>query len=250
MRLETCDTIVFSDLHAQAVRSEPVFKYYGEDVRKISAGDAIDGEDTKALLELFGEYNVLHVKGNHEIVTEAVMQEVDEDNRAFWQSRWRHNDSRYHQYERHMLRSYGIDEKLRNPEAAEELKEKMKQIGHLSLLNQAKLYYETDDYIIIHGGLTDEPWEEQRSQIDKASIQIMLGNYSEVPNQTMDENFKLSNSNYVTATDKKLITGHTHLDRTAERMSDNGRRIKLASKLAIGAPLYVWQSWDNKIVTF
>ncbi len=248
MYLESIDTVVATDIHGH-------YEKFGElkvrypDVRIILNGDLVDGENTKQLLEDVGQSdNVFIGTGNHEIITRAVTQERDDDLRDIWQNRWRHNDSRYNRYEHMTLRSYSIDEKLSNRLAAEKLRDKMERLGHLSLLNCASMYFETDEFIVIHGGLTEENWEVQKKQLDKDCIQMSLNNYC-APEQIMDHNFSLSTSTSNTVTDKILITGHAHLQNSVERVTNEGKRVRLASKLALGAPLYVWQSWDKKVVS-
>ena len=194
MKLETCDTIVFTDIHGQASRLEPVLKYYGSDIRKISAGDGLDGGDSRAVMDLFGEYNVMQLLGNHEVVALGAMQETDQVIRDIWQSGWRHQPSQRYRYERNTLSSYGIDEKLTNTQAAEALHDKMRYLGHIGLLNQAQVYYETDDYIVVHAGLTDESWSHQRNRLDTYYDQTRHMSYMSVPNQIMDYDFSLSSA--------------------------------------------------------
>lgn len=248
MKIDSMDTVVATDIHGHSEKfTELRNRYTG--VRIIINGDIVDGEDTRRILDLIAETdNVLVGTGNHEIITRAVTQENDRELREIWQDRWRHNYARFQQYEYHTLRSYGIDEQLSNESAAEKLRDKMERLGHLSLLNSVRMYFEAEEFVVIHGGLTEDSWEEQKRQLERDGIQMSLNNYC-APEQIMDHDFSLSTSTSTSVTDKILITGHAHLDSSAERVTDNGKRVRLASKLAIGAPLYVWQSWDKKVVT-
>jgi hypothetical protein len=248
MYLETIDTVIATDLHGQVLKfRELKVRYPG--VLILINGDLVDGEDTRQLLDEVGESdNVKIGTGNHEIISRAVTQERDDDLRDIWQDRWRHNDSRYNKYEHKTLRSYGIDEKLPNRLAAEKLRDKMERLGHLAILNTASMYFETDEFIAIHGGLTEENWEDQKKKLDKDSIQMSLNNFC-APSQIMDHDFSLSTSTSTSVTDKILITGHAHFNPGVDRVTNEGKRVRLASKLALGAPLFVWQSWDKKVVS-
>ena len=247
MYLESMDTVVTSDLHGQDRLLEKVIDMY-PGVRIISNGDELDGDNPRALLEVGSEYGILRTVGNHEGVTRAVMLERDSEIKQLYQERWRHRKPNFLQYEYGTLKSYGVDVKLKNDEAAERLKDKMFELGHIALLKEAKLYYETDDYIVVHAGLTNAPWEDQKALLDAASVRMALNDYSSIPVQIMDSDYDLSNGHALGATDKIVISGHSHFLQEPERSIDNGKRIRLASKLAIGQPLYLWQSWDNQVV--
>lgn len=248
MYLETMDTVVVSDLHGHdELLAKVIERYPG--VRIISNADEIDGKDSRALFDLAGEHDILRTTGNHELVTRGSLQAIDPEVRAVWQDMWRHDDPRYRQYEHGTLRSYGISNELGNAAAAEKLFDKMDRLGHIALLNEARMYYETDDFIVVHAGLTELPWLEQRKQLDGAGVRIQMRDFTVEPEQIMDRDFSLSNGTASKATDKIVISGHAHRLSNPERVIDNGRRIRLASRLAIGESLYAWQSWDNEVVT-
>lgn len=251
MRIESIDTVVFSDLHGRVDRFDQIRSIYGNDVRYISAGDVVDGStgNTCDLIEKMGESGVLMAAGNHELITSAVMLEGDEDVRGAWFQVWRNDLRSLVRSERGTLKSYGIDESLSNYQAAEKLACRMDELGHLALIKEAELFFETDDYIVIHAGLTAKPWKKQRASIESKGDRIRSGDYSKAPIQVMDPRFRLADYGSPTPTKKTVITGHAHLTADAsERSTCDGKRIRLGSKLQRGEPVYVWQSWDNEVV--
>lgn len=176
--------------------------------------------------------------------------------RDYYLDRWRHNDKRFISYERGTLSSYGVDPRLPNEAAADALRNAMDSAGHLALLNSAELYFETDEYIVVHAGLSTTPWMVQRKELDTYRQMVANRDYSAAPEQVFDTSDAHNKTHKHStqaeafdATDKIVITGHAHSHlNESERVTADGKRVRLASKLAIGMPLYVWQSWDGKVV--
>lgn len=248
MYLDTQDTVVMSDVHANVAKLERVAEIY-PGVRLIDAGDRFDGGNTSRYIQAAGELGVLSAIGNHEWVLAACLQEKDEQIRDLFISRWRPGP-RYLPYEKDTLKSYGISEQQSNWQALEKLYKIMARSGHLDLLNISKVYYETDDFIVIHAGLISEDWDGQKKYLDRVQNRFDNFDYIHPPKQIMDEEFTLSTfSGDFHATKKTVITGHVHLKADEkQRKSPSGRHVRLASQLNKLDPLYVWQSWDGEVV--
>ncbi len=251
MVLDSQDTIVFSDQHASVKALELIEDVY-PGVRKIDAGDRVDGANTSRYLQVAGELGVLSTIGNHEWVLAAILQEEDEFVRDLFFHKWRAGRTSFRaQYEKGLLASYGVDESWSNRRAAEKLYGIMWRSGHLDLLNRSEVYYESPEFIVVHAGLLDEDWESQKLQLDEAKRHFDLFDYADEPAQVFDiGSHQLSSSpDQFCATDKVVITGHHHFTAgPEERSTADGQRIRIASKLAIGEPVFVWQSWDGQVV--
>ncbi len=185
MYLDSRDTVVISDPHAHADKLRLLQHIYG-DVRKIINGDLMDGENTRDAYEVVGEFDMLLGTGNHEWVSGAVMQQPKGFVRDYYLDRWRHNDKRFISYERGTLSSYGVDPRLPNEAAADALRNAMDSAGHLALLNSAELYFETDEYIVVHAGLSTTPWMVQRKELDTYRQMVAHRDYSAAPEQVFD----------------------------------------------------------------
>jgi hypothetical protein len=131
----------------------------------------------------------------------------------------------------------------------------MQEVGHITLLKEAELYYESDELLTVHAGLAHWiPWARQQSLLDTASDLKRAGIFLNEPEQLI---------NYDYATDwqrpydvpKTLITGHHHKHGTSERTYSKfprlyPDRVVLASHLSDGDPLFVYESWTGQVKTF
>lgn len=142
-------------------------------------------------------------------------------------------------------RSYGINPRSPSKSLIESITKAMQERGHLDLLARAAMYFETDDFIAIHAGLTSESWSKQKEDLIKAQKTF------EAPVQIVDDPiFTLSRRQEAfEVTEKVVITGHSHIV-PGPRVTALGKRVRLASQLNIGEPLHVWQSWDGQIKSF
>ncbi len=259
MYLETADSVVFTDLHAQVDALERLYSFYGDNVRYLSGGDEIDGPDTLATLDMMRDMGVRRVDGNHTLVTKAVVYERDPDARAGWCDAWRPTDPAYRPIEYKTLASYGIDPALPNDEAAAALRQRWEETGHGDFLRGNALYIETEEFIVVHAGLLNYAWSDQRRHLDHIRRQHMRGDYSSTPEpeQVFDvfdrtaKKYRLATQTeaFAAATGKIVITGHVHTHEGADsRTTADGKRVRLASRLALGEPLFVWQSWDHQVI--
>ena len=122
------------------------------------------------------------------------------------------------------------------------------------LLKNITPYYETDKFIATHAGLTpDVPWQKQMQELEMVALDVLQGIYSETPPQW----FSFSNANYPygnkSVSYKTIISGHSHNlpVNSSDRITDYGRRVRLASHLNYPDrhPLDIWQDWDGGIIT-
>lgn len=251
--------VVFSDLHGRTGLLEACYKRYGDTVTYISGGDAIDAPehgDVKATVDLLQNIGAICLYGNHEWVLSAAMHEPNEDSRRVWAQTWAN-------YERGVLKSYG----LRNPNVFE--KEKFDYLGSAAELKEAihdayqdtffenlVPYFETDKFICLHGGLAekDVSWNGNggvKQQLDLITAQTDLGKrqWGEEPDVIFDPEYERSKLPTLPSfVGKILITGHNHTtENSISRVSDNGKRVRLASNTYKGMPLYVYESWTGGV---
>jgi hypothetical protein len=259
--MESGEYVVMGDIHSRVGLLERVVDYYGSGVEYISIGDAIDGvvgTDAKATVELLLGVGAIALFGNHEWVVCAMMYSRDNILRESMAEVW----SRYHSG---TLSSYGIKEPdgFRNAnssswiDSAEELEGKLADIGHDAFFNNLITYYETDEFLAIHAGVNDSPWDLQKSELENWSLPpLCQRDWSLSPEQIFDERFNLSAAPLIPrGLNKRLVTGHNHFgskqqNYPTERIHDAGRRIMLASGIGTGYPIYVWESWSSKIVPY
>ena len=254
--------VVFSDLHGRADLLEACYKRYGDTVTYISGGDAIDAPEhgnVKASIDLLQNIGSICLYGNHEWVLGAAMHNPDEYSRNIWSYMW----SKYH---KGVLGSYGLKEPspakpykdFDYMSAALELKDAIAEAGHMQFFDNLKPYVETDDFIVVHGGLTHDTWDGksgQKSKLDAVggasqSAARTRRQWDAEPVQIFDPRYTLANRLILPhGLEKKVITGHAHSSENyISRVSDDGKRIRLAGAVGLGMPLYVYESWTGGVV--
>jgi len=254
--------VVFSDLHGRAGLLEACYKRYGNTVMYISGGDAIDAPEhgnVKTTIELLQNIGAVCLYGNHEWVLGAAMHNPDEYSRKAWSYTW----SGYH---RGVLGSYGLQEPspvksykdFNYMSAALELKDAITGAGHMQFFDNLKPYVEASDFIVVHGGLTHDTWDGKRGQ--KSELDSVSGptksaartrrQWDSEPVQIFDPHYTLSTRLVLPhGPAKKVITGHAHSSESSiTRVTDNGKRIRLAGPVTEGAPLYMYESWTGGVV--
>jgi hypothetical protein len=250
------DHVVFSDNHGRPLLIEACHKRYGDDVTYVSNGDAVDMPEygnVKATIELLQGIGAICLYGNHEWVLSAVMHNPDEHSRYVWADVW----SGYHSG---VLKSYGLPEPSRVKkmptydmlDLAERLKVAIDDAGHTPFFSNLRPYYETDQFIAVHGGATKAPWFQQKAALDQATAgPLHQRHWDAEPVQIFDSEYKLSTAEVLPPSiDKVLLTGHAHNSEfSLSRMTDNNRRGRLAGQLMAGSPLFVWESWTGGVVS-
>lgn len=234
--------VVIPDLHGRSDLFRAVTEEYS-DVQFVTLGDSIGrGPDSAGVLRNAKKTKTRLGMGNWDMYLLAGM--VHHDPRT----RWLAQDTKVFETEelQKMAISYGIDPKLTKQELIQKLTFEMQKRGHPNMLARAAMYFETDDFIAIHAGLTDQEWPEQKQE-----IAIARGTFDELPQIADDANFTLSSRQEAfKATDKIVITGHNH-QISGDRVTANGKRVRLASRVNDGQPLFVWESWgENEVREF
>lgn len=247
---------VLGDIHGRYEHVEAVInRYKGHGVTIVTVGDVVDGthrSNTKRTIDLLLGCGAINIYGNHEWVLAAMLYEQNESAKGVWTTVWE-------DYHSMVLASYGIDEpdKVRRYpdyywlDKAKKLHSNMGEYGHLPFFQGLLPYFETDEFLVVHAGITSEPWTNQRQKLDEiANTAIEQQDWSLEPVQIFDTDFKLSKETNIGADfTKRLITGHDHTsENSLSRTTDCGRRIRLASSLQKNSPLFVWESWRNNVV--
>lgn len=238
--------VAIADLHSRSdVLKRVVDEYDGQDVRYVALGDSVGrGPDTAGVLDLLQREQAKITWGNWEFYRMAGLLHHDLAIRDLIQNDIKPFSFSYSELQND-ARSYGINPNSPSKSLIESITKAMQERGHLDLLARAAMYFETDDFIAIHAGLTDESWSKQKEDLIKAQKTF------EAPIQVVDDPiFTLSRQQKAfEATDKIVITGHSHIV-PGPRVTALGKRVRLASQLSMGEPLHVWQSWDGQIKSF
>lgn len=252
--------VIISDLHGHVQKLVSVLMHYGNDYRYIFNGDVIDrGPDSKGVLEIIlsmGEAAVL-LTGNHEWVLRAALTDSDAERREMWRDVVWLNASTRRRHENRMLEAYGVVTDRSNEDLAKELRYKMQQAGHLALIQEAGMYYEDSELLVVHAGPDDsKSWQAQRRDLDAFSDLAQARIFNDEPRQLFD--FRLANTAQPPKDiyRKTLITGHTHL-----RIEEQGRvwwgstvhrpsRVRLGSQIKGGDSLYVYESDSHEVRAF
>lgn len=252
--------VVISDLHGQVQKLIAVLMHYGNDYQYIFNGDVIDrGPDSKGTLEVIrsmGDAAIL-LTGNHEWTLRAALTDADSLRREMWRDEVWLNPSLKRRLESRFLESYGIVTDKINEDITREIRYRMWQLGHLALLEEAQMYYEDDEIVVVHAGLDgDQTWVSQRRQLDTYESLANSHIFTDEPPQLFD--FRLCDS-FRLPRDfgaRTLITGHTHLrlgadDRiTSRKHTTTPLRVRLASHLQAGDPLYIYETDSQEVREF
>lgn len=162
-------------------------------------------------------------------------------------------DGWYRHYEDSTLESFSIPRSGHAVRDAQRLREQLENDGLWSLIFETTPYLEPtgDDFIAVHGGLLPGvPWDTQKVRLDVTAYSGQRWQYA--PEQIFDDGHLLSMSASISpgVTSKRVITGHSHCWLgVAERMTDTGRRIRLASRLWHGDPLFIYLTKSQEIIT-
>lgn len=229
MDITSGEYVIFGDLHGRVDKAQAIYSYYGDRPdRYLSCGDEVDGLDTKATLDFtIKTMGALCVDSNHARNQINAMCHSDEEMRYIAATvTWPRTHDR-------VLESYGVYPTIPTPGTALKLKEKMRQAGHLDYILEAPAFIEGDDFLLLHGDVTEEPWQKQRTELETfqdsniyiSAERIMPYQLGEDVAHVIEEN--LTTSGLV----KTLLSGHFHrgtrdLDK---RKMNNGQHILLAT---------------------
>lgn len=266
--------VVIPDLHGEyAMLQQVIDCYYDDDaVGFVSLGDIVNRrrfeldkeagvKRTVDLIHGLGSRAVV-LYGNHEWNLTGAVFDRSRARREAWQLRWLGSmvSSRT---ESNTLSAYGVEVVRRNYEkTAQAFKNRLDELGHSHIFTDALLYYETDQFIAVHAGIDlKQPWEQQRAGLQQKQAEASQGIYQlKIPEEIVSFRYACDTS-YPEATPKTIVSGHAHVlalrtkenqgvDLSTERSLHGGQRIRLASELRDGEPLYVWEDWTRKIRMF
>lgn len=241
--------VAISDIHGHGEYTDALQDMYKDKIDKyVVAGDLIYGGSSPAkVMEFIKNHNTEALLGNHDIYFLAGIKSNNNESCDLIRSTY---DDFSIRSLRKILASYQIDQYKYSNKAdiLMSIQDKMQQAGHLQIMENANLYYEDDQSIVVHAGLTQNKWNDQKDQLDKDLVSIRYGYMSE-PIQVFDDSFKsLSSSESLSVvTDKNVITGHNHRINYDKRITDSGKRIHIATRLSKGEPLLAWQSWNEEL---
>ncbi len=246
---------VVSDLHGHDQALRQAVNFY-DGIHVLANGDIVDGppySSPKETIHILADIGATLVRANHEGVLLGALTDTDRGRRAGWQEQWL-SPTKTQRYESNTLRSYGLERMPSWDDTAEALKAKLKELGHLAILEEALPYYETDEMLVVHAGLAHwNTWQVQRRELEAAGALMDARQFLEEPPFMGSFDYA---KEWRTPYDlgKPLITGHAHRKASAEARtySTHGRlrRIQLASHLSVGQPLFVYESWTQQIRVF
>lgn len=250
------ELVVIGDLHGYYEPFEEAVDYYGDTPDGyLVNGDLIGaGPSTARVLGIAQDVDADINIGNWELYLLAGMLHKDEETRQRIQK-----TARVFSDEKGVLsaiaRSYGIATKVTtHGEKIERLKEAMLEKGHLQMLARAAMYFEGRDFIVVHAGLTDTGWLLQKQEMFYAR-EDLLKNTGKEDEEEYDEPPQITSLSLARQQEafrgshKIVVTGHTHMPR-GDRITANGARVRLGSRLELREPLHAWQSWDGGLREF
>ncbi len=231
MEISSGAYVVVGDVHGRVDKLQTVAHHYGDAVDGyILTGDVVDGPDTRKTLDFAIDHmGALCVASNHGEHLIGAMTHPDEEMRTLIAtSIWPRVHDR-------VVSSYGIYPNVATPGAALLLKERMEAAGHLQYLMQAPGYIEGDDFVVLHADVTNQPWEQQKKDLDDY-IRTRMWNYeqSQMPYQLGEEVRNVVPEHLVqSGLTKTLVSGHfhRHTRELAPRTLQDGRHLLLATYL-------------------
>ncbi len=237
-----------SDNHGRFWVPYAVDKYYGGNVRQLVNGDEFDGGDTCKSMQALCDVDAQLQLGNHEWDFLGSVLEIDEDQRHLYAT------SIWPRTHLGVLESYGgVYPCTPTPGTALKLWDKMPD-SHKQLLLKATIFTETEGYLVVHGGVTDEQWVAQRDYLlqrnqSRQEDNRYVTDEFYVPPQ-LRENEMLGDDNVVlSGLGKLLVNGHFHRKFTTfeDRWTAGGRRLHLATYSSDDFAL-VWENWTGDLV--
>lgn len=242
--MEVVRYTVVPDSHGQhSLVGRMVDAHLGFTDKFLFLGDVLNGPDSAQLIRLIRELGdkAITIVGNHEWVGRNAMTLSPDPMVAVWQTEV------WPGYEEDTLQSYGIHPTKNWIRNAEALRERMTETGDLDWLHSLPPYFETPEFIGVHAGPElDHPWSDQAAALD-----MLLGYdarlYDE-PAPVFSGRLGRIQDVSESVDSRTFVTGHLHLTLPPEQRIAE-RKIGLASPLERGAPLYVWQSDQNRIYT-
>jgi Calcineurin-like phosphoesterase len=243
--LERQSYLVIPDTHGEYEKVARVIDAFEPTVdRFLFLGDVIDGPDSRSLIRLIRGLGdkAITIVGNHEWVCRNALAASGEPEIGIWRK------DVWPGYEDRMLESYGVKRTSDWQMNAGRLQETMMASGDLDWLNELPPYFETSDFVALHAGPIDAvPWMTQREDLDELSSD--KARCANEPEQIFSRGVAGIPELSQLGDNRLFVTGHSHLSLPVEgRITRN--RIRLASNLGGGEPLFVWLSGDKEVSRF
>ena len=248
--------VVVTDLHGRLEHLRQIQTAY-PGVQLISGGDVVDGPEYSNVaetIELLLEMGAICLSGNHDWVTSVSLKAPDNEVKDTWISDiWSRNHF-------NTLGSYGIknfdlyhrvaDDEMHK--RLEQLKKALQKTGHQEYFDNLVPYFDSGNFIVVHAGFEfGRSLAEQKTELDSYfTLGAGITCFDLAPIQIFDDEYALSGSEVGLEGDSKvLITGHNHRTDYDRRLTNNGKRIRLASRYNDpNSPIYAWESWSGKVV--
>lgn len=241
--------VVIGDQHGREDRMQAIWDFYGDSVDGyVLAGDIVDGPDTKGAIDIATKYmGAVLVRGNHEGHLLTAMFECDEDVRQLYASYM------WPQIHDRVLESYGIYPDIPTPGNALRLRDKMPD-KHQVFLRESKPYIETDEFVVVHAGLSADTWAMQRQYLraiealNRSGMYIIEGENG-FPYQLGEGQKRVEETNLKKlGLQKTLLSGHFHMPSSdpATRTRNNGQHLLLATPKKADFSV-VYESWTKQL---
>ncbi len=252
-KLSSDKLVAISDLHGYDEPLEEAVGFYGDKPdRYLLNGDVIGaGPNTARTLDIAKSIDADITLGNWELYLLAGMLNEDPEIRQRIQTTARVFSERKGVLDA-IASSYGVKTRnVKHSEKVERLHEAMLEKGHLQMLAKAAMYFEGEDFIVVHAGLTDSGWLLQKQELFYARKDLVENTgeeeFEEPPQIT---SLALAHQTEAfQATHKTVVTGHAHTPQ-GDRITAGGARVRIGSQLELREPLQVWQSWNGQLREF
>lgn len=244
--MHTPEKLIFvPDLHGHDELLRATHQVYGDDVRYLIMGDVVDGTDrVRQTLDIMLDIDSRMLVGNHEWAMLAAIFERRNKERQQWR-----DDIWLRRYQLGTLDSYSVNDRYQPATRALKLGQALLRHGHLDLLQNAALFYEDDEHVAIHAGLTNYTWSAQKDALLEAERAFRQNHFRSEPVQLFDHDHTIARkATTLKSLGKIIISGHSNLTLSADdRVTDKGRRVRLGSRLHLGDPLFVYESWTGQV---
>ncbi len=252
-KLGSENLVAISDLHGYDEPLEKAVGFYGDKPdRYLLNGDVIGaGPNTARILDIAKSIDADITLGNWELYLLAGLLHKDPETRQRIQTTARVFSERKGVLDA-IVGSYGVETRnVKHSEKVKRLHEAMLEKSHLQMLAKAAMYFEGEDFIVVHAGLTDTDWSAQKLNLASARKDLVENTgeeeFDEPPQITSLSLAHQAES--FTSTYKTVVTGHAHTPQ-GDRVTAGGTRVRTGSQLELHEPLFVWQSWNNEIKSF
>jgi len=249
LKIETVPTggyAIIGDIHGQTDLLKQVSELIDPYTVRFVVQDQLDkGPAVRETMLFSKEIGAIALADNHSWITGNALL-FDEIKDYIWLRGW------YNHLEDNTLESFGLVKTGNPARDATALKHTLAEDDLLPYVLETAPYLEPeeDDFIAVHAGLTPVTWEIQKQELDECTP--IAKRPEAAPQQVFDDDhFSHSSSEivYPGVTNKVVVTGHSHLTLPrSDRITDGGKRVRIASNLLLGEPLFVYLTQTGEIL--